>query len=102
MPYSKDRYTYPGSDESLYRMINPSLWNCQGYNLEITMLTEALATTTQPREEKKLNAGRIMQLEIVVSLLLTGVALLVGFNLQSNVVETPVDIHRTSQHQGRQ
>lgn len=66
------------------------------------MLTEALATTTQPREEKKLNAGRIMQLEIVVSLLLTGVALLVGFNLQSNVVETPVDIHRTSQHQGRQ
>ncbi len=102
MPYSKDRYTYPGSDESLYRMMNSSLWNCQDYNLEITMLTEALATTTQPREEKKLNAGRIMQLEIVVSSILIGVALLVGANLQTDVVETPVDIHHTSQHQGRQ
>ncbi len=66
------------------------------------MLTEALATTTQPKKEKKPNSRHIMQLEIVVNLILIGVTLLVSVNLQTDVVETPTDIHHTSQHQGRQ
>ena len=53
MPQSKDSYPPPGSDEFLYRLRNPSLWNCQSYNLETTMLTEAISTITEPREVKK-------------------------------------------------
>ena len=102
MPNSKEHYTYPGSDESLYRLIHSSLWSCQGSNLETTMLTEALTTTTQPRAEKKPNSGLIIQLEIVVSLILIGVAVLVGVDLQADVVDTPTDIHHSSRHQGRQ
>ena len=103
MPHSQNNYTPPGSDETLYRMMNPSLWNCQGYNWETTMLSEALATTTQPKEEKKSNFERIIQLEIVVSsiLILIGVALLVGIDPQTNIVETSIDIDHASQHQGK-
>ena len=97
MPHSQDSYTPPGSDETLYRMINPSLWNCRGKNWETTILTEALASTTQAREEKKSNFGQIIQLEILLSLLLIGVAVLVGINPQTNRVETSIDIHHTSQ-----
>ena len=59
MSHSKDSYTPPGSDEALYRMMNPSLWGCQDCNLETTMQTEALATTTQSREEKNLTLVKL-------------------------------------------
>ena len=98
MPRSKYSYTPPGSDESLYRMMNSSLGNCHVYSWEAMMLTEALATTTQPREEKKANSGKIIRLWAVVSLVLIGLAWLVG-EPQSDVVNTPTDIHHTSQHQ---
>ncbi len=101
MPHSKYRPTPPGSDESLYRMMNLSLGSCQGYNWEAMMLQEALATTTQPREEKKPNSGQIILFEIVMSLIFIGVAWLVGNNPQTSVVDTPTDIHHASQHQER-
>lgn len=85
MPHSKDSYTPPGSDEALHRMMNPSLWNCQGSNLETTMLSEALASTTQHRKEKKSNSGKIIRLEIAVSLILIGVALLLGVDQRSKI-----------------
>lgn len=102
MPHSKDSYTPAGSDKALDPMMNLSLWNCQSCNLETTMLTEALAAAIQPREVKKPHSNRNIQLEIVMSSLLSslliGVALLMGIGLQTNRVETNVDIHRASQH----
>ena len=99
VPHSKDSYTPPGSDEALDQMINSSLWNCQGCNLSAMMLTEALATTTELGEEKKSNGDLTIQLEILVSLILIVVALFVGINLQTERVETPVDINRVSRWQ---
>ena len=59
MPHSKYRNTSYVSDESVY-WLNLSLGSCQGYNWEAIMLQEALATTTQPIEEKKSNSRRIL------------------------------------------
>ena len=92
MPHLKDSRTTPGSDEAFYRMMNPSLWNCQGYNYEATILTEALASTTQPRAEKKSNYGKIIRLEIALSSILIVAALLVGIDSQPDTVENFIDI----------
>ena len=99
MPQSKYSYTPPGSDESVERMMNSSLGNCHVYSWEAMMLTEALATTTQPREEKKANSGQIIRLGTVVSEILIGLVCLVGVESQSDVVDTPTELHHTSQHQ---
>jgi hypothetical protein len=99
MPYSKDSYTPPGSDESLYRMMNSSLWMCRGSNVEAIMLTEAMANITQPLPAKKSNLAKIIRWEIVASLVLIGLALFVQLTNHSNVVETTVEHQYTSQHQ---
>jgi hypothetical protein len=102
MPHLKDSYTPPGSDESLYRLMNSSLLMCQVFNSEAIMLTEAEATITQPLPVKKTNLGKIICLEIVASLILIGLALSVQLTNNSNVVKGTVELHNTSQHQEKQ
>ena len=99
MPHSKDSYTPPGSDESLYRMMNSSLWMSGSFYAEAIMLTEAMANITQPLPAKKSNLAKIIRYRIVANLVLIGLALGVQLTNHSNVVEATVELHSTSQHQ---
>ena len=98
MPHSKYNHTSSDSDESLNRM-NLSLGSCQGYNWDAIMLQEALATATQPREEKKSHSDKIIGLGTVLSWILLGLVLLVGFTTQADIVDTSTDTHHAAQHQ---
>lgn len=100
MPHSKYDHTSSDSDESLNRM-KLSLGSCQGYNWEAIMLQEALATTTQPREKHKSRSDKIIALGTVLSWILLGIVLLVGFGTQADIADTPSDTHHAAQHQER-
>lgn len=84
MTQPQDRYSPPGSDQSL------ALWllSNQSYSnltIETMMIQEALATT-ESRSETKLNSSRIICLEIVVSLLFLIVGLLVQWSNKAKLV----------------
>ena len=100
MSHSKYNHTSSDSDESLNRM-KLSLGSCQGYNWDAIMLQEALATTTQPREKQKSRSDKIIGLGTVLSWILLGLVLLVGFSTQADIVDTPTDTHHAAQHQDR-
>ena len=93
----KHSHLYTSSDEPLYRMMSLSLGSCQGYNYETIMIQEALATTTQPRDEKKTSSEQILKLQFGTILFFTGIIIILGIiippqpevaNIQSKVAPT--------------
>ncbi len=117
MPHSKNSHTSFSSDphESFDRgmrstaspavsrqgtvdyMMNSSLGSCQGYDYEAIMIQEALATTTQPRNEQHANSNQIIKFEIAVSLILILFTLLIGVAPEPDRVDTSTDIHHASE-----
>ena len=99
MSPSKNHYTKPGSDESLYRLMNSScLWMSHGNDWEAMMLQEALSTATQPLEKEKSHSGQIIRLEIVASLIFFLIVLIAQLANNSNGVSTQFDTHKFEQY----
>lgn len=99
MSHSQNPYTFPGSDESLYRLLNySSLSILPGNNWEAMVLQEALSPTTKPLEKEKSNSNRIIRLEIVASLIFFLIVLFAQLTNNSNVVSASVDTHKVEQH----
>ncbi len=89
MSQSKSTPSSPGSDESLYPMIDSSPIH---HNLETTMLQDAFATRLG--NEANHNFGRIIRLEIIISLIFIGLAILVQFTNNNPVSNSDLDLQR--------
>ena len=59
-------------------MMSLSLGSCQGYSYETIMIQEALATSTQPRNEKKTSSDQILKLQLGAVLFFSGIILTLG------------------------
>ena len=99
MSHSKNHYTPPNSDESLYNLLNhSSLGIFPGNDWEAIMRQEALVTDTQTPDKEKSNSGKIIQLEIVASLIFFLIVLIAQLTNNSNIVSAPVDTHQVEQY----
>ena len=94
IPQSQDFHPRSDSDESLACLLfsNQSLY--PGANCEVTMLQEALATTTEAFPETKPSSRRMIGLQIVASLLasllLIGMGLLGQLSYKTDLVSPPL------------
>lgn len=96
MSIVKNSHTSADCERFFSHTINSSSWMSQNFNVEATMLNEASAEINQ-LPTKKLNLGRIISIEILIDLILIGLALGIQLTNHSNAVESTINLDRLSQ-----
>ena len=81
-------------------MMSLRLGSCQGYSYETIMTQEALATTTQPRDENNTSSDRTLKLQLGAVLFFAGVLLTLGIIIppQPEVANVHSKVAPNSQH----